>query len=469
MGRFLRYLCLSLACLACILHANESVKKTIQNAVIDVMGEHDVKGLSLSVFRSNSVIFESGFGYRDVGNRYEISANTSFSLFTLSKVFTSMAVLELEQMGQLNLDASITQYLTDLSPKARYRSIRVRDLLTHYSGLSRDYWPCIFNNPTGCSYEEVRRYLSKEPLVFKPGQTFAYSNIAYVLLGELVSRVTKTDFEAYMQEFIRDRLNLSNTGYFLSADSSPAYKRYNLRDDLDCKAAFLPVCGLSSSVSDLRQFAQALLGSNSTSFMGRSLKPRSEKDRFLNLSIAYPWMIRSQLGPYLLNSYFFDGGSLSFQSVIQFFPDIDLGIVVLANSESERYVNGLIDEIVLALIDAGLLKKPALAIERKLDSMPPKSLSAYDGAYATYFGLLDFKKKGKHYISKFKSNSVRFEKNNDGIFTMKGLLFGFIPVSTSELKKLNFYVAEKSGRDLLMLRYNQRQTFVFGEKILFSR
>jgi len=179
--------------------ANEQIDSFLQ-----VMEQNHLFNGSILVAKEGKVVYHRSYGYWDGVRKIPNSDTTCFNLASLSKPFTALAVLQLVQKGKIRLEDTFVSYFPDFP----YPGITIRHLLSHTSGLpqlevfERQY---IDQHPdeliTG---KDAYSHLSalKLPLLFTPGDRWAYSNLGYAFLALLVERVSRMPFEEYMRKYI---------------------------------------------------------------------------------------------------------------------------------------------------------------------------------------------------------------------------------------------------------------------------
>jgi len=167
---------------------------------------------SVMVARSNQIVFMKGYGLAnrelDVAN----APNTKFRLASLTKQFTALCILILQEQGKLSVEDPISKFLPDC-PSA-WSKIKIRHLLTHTSGIP-DYTklPDYVSTITGAyPPEKMMKDLRDKPLEFEPGDRFAYSNSGYVLLGYLIEKASGQSYELFMEQFVLKPLGMTDTG-----------------------------------------------------------------------------------------------------------------------------------------------------------------------------------------------------------------------------------------------------------------
>ncbi len=174
------------------------------------MKRWNLPGAALVVMKNGKITTTRGYGWADVQNRIPVQPNSMFRIASLSKTFAAVTVLKLVQEGRLNLNDKVFVILSDLQPlpgrniNPQIYQISVQNLLQMSSGWFRPGaghfdplfgpWPRSFEDslnpelPASC--QTTVRYMMSQPLKYKPGTTYVYSNLDYCLLGLVVDKVT---------------------------------------------------------------------------------------------------------------------------------------------------------------------------------------------------------------------------------------------------------------------------------------
>ncbi|HTI60858.1 serine hydrolase [Mucilaginibacter sp.] len=164
------------------------------------------------VAENGNVIYKRSFGFADFENKCLNTDNTRFALASVSKTFTSVAVLQLRDKKKFNLDDPLVKYLPDFP----YPAITIRNLLSHTSGLP-DYqlYEEQINNNQGKIFtnKDVLPSLKmwKHQLEFKPGEKWQYSNTNFCLLALLVEKVSGISFTQYVKKYIFKPVGMTET------------------------------------------------------------------------------------------------------------------------------------------------------------------------------------------------------------------------------------------------------------------
>jgi CubicO group peptidase (beta-lactamase class C family) len=160
-------------------------------------------GFALAVLGPDGVVIEKVHGMAVLEDSIPISADTSFDLASVSKMFAAMAVLILYEDGELELDDPITGFFPE--GPAAWDAITVHHLLTHQSGFPE------FATLQGWTNQQILDWLLDEPLEGGPGERYLYSNANYTTLALVVERVAEQPFERFMKERIFNPLGMESS------------------------------------------------------------------------------------------------------------------------------------------------------------------------------------------------------------------------------------------------------------------
>lgn len=186
----------------------------------------------------DEVLYVNAFGDAHRGHKVPNNVNTKFNLGSIDKQFTMVAIMRLVEAGLIDLDATVATYLPDWSNRDVADNVTVRQLLTHTSGMGF-YW-------TETLFKEIGRFrtlqdyaalFADEPLAFRPGEEWAYSNNGYIMLGLIIEAVTGDGYHDHIAEVILDPLGMAQTGAFAIDEVTPnlaaGYTRLRLADLLN--------------------------------------------------------------------------------------------------------------------------------------------------------------------------------------------------------------------------------------------
>jgi CubicO group peptidase (beta-lactamase class C family) len=229
-----------------------------------------IPALSAGIVVGDDLIWAKGYGTIDEQHTVPATPKTIYSICSISKLFTSVALMQQSEAGKVRLDEPITTYL----PWAKLKEtgedsvpITLRGLLSHSAGLPREsefpYWTGPdFPFPTR---EQIRATIATQMPLFPAERYFQYSNLGLTLVGEVVDQVSGEPYAQYAKAHVLDPLGLSDTRTFMPTElygtrlaiGYAALKRDGTRDrvkSFDTKG-ITPAAGYTSTVEDLGRFA----------------------------------------------------------------------------------------------------------------------------------------------------------------------------------------------------------------------
>ncbi|HMI57069.1 MAG TPA: serine hydrolase domain-containing protein [Gemmatimonadaceae bacterium] len=169
--------------------------------------------------KDGAPVFEHAYGSANRDARRANTVETSFNLSSIGKRFTQVAIAQLVAAGKLSLDSTIASVWPDYPNPEAARQVTIRQLLEHRSGIGGN----IFADPSHSrSNRDYLRLFAHEPLRFAPGTRQEYSNAGYIVLGEIIARVSHEDYYAYVRRHIFDPAAMAGAGFF-ARDSLPAF------------------------------------------------------------------------------------------------------------------------------------------------------------------------------------------------------------------------------------------------------
>ena len=270
-----------------------------------------IPGAVILIGHEGKIIYRQVFGLSALKpKKIPMTIHTIFDIASLTKVVaTSTAMMQLVENGKLNLEDPVAKYWPEFKGSGK-EEITVRDVLTHYSGLR----PALDMKPHWSGYVAALRMIEEEKPLSPPGTNFIYSDINFIILGELVWRLSGEPLDAYCAEHIFRPLEMDDTGFKPSSDfrSRIAPTEYqNGTGKMLWGEVHDPIAhnmggvaghaGLFSTVDDLAIFAQMVLdggrGKNVQILSPRTVKnmttPQSPPDKMPLRGLG--WNIDSSL------------------------------------------------------------------------------------------------------------------------------------------------------------------------------
>jgi D-alanyl-D-alanine carboxypeptidase len=235
-----------------------SVAAVVDAAVGDVIAAQDLPGISVSVAKQGSVLYEQGYGYASLESCAPTQAGTVYQIGSVTKQFTAAVVLKLAAAGALDIDQPLTAYLPSPEFDAR---ITLRMLLNQTSGLA-DYtdFPAASGWASGVSQQIVLAQIAQAAPHFAPGAAYEYSNSNYFVLGAVIEAVTSKSYASDLDAELLQPLGLHHTGVARPSDSASPYSRALVPNNLYDPSFTFSSGALWSNVSDLSNWDAALFG-----------------------------------------------------------------------------------------------------------------------------------------------------------------------------------------------------------------
>lgn len=334
---------------------------------------------SVAVAREGKILYAGAFGKADEEWGVANTPDTKFKIGSITKQFTGMAILLLEQQGKLKVDDPICQYLS--ACPERWKPITLHHLLTHTSGIP--------NFTALPDYAELKRKSLKpeqaamvtkdKPLDFDPGTKMQYSNTGYLLLGAVVEKASGMSYSEFMRKSIFDPLGMNDTGVddqrVLLPKRAEGYTCAPKCVNADFIDMSVPHAAgaMYSTVLDLVKWDEGIRA-------GKILTPENHKrwiTPFKN-DYAYGWTVRQRDG---MQEVSHGGGIDGFGTMIVRYPE--KGVVAAAFTNHLPGDTGKI---------ASDLARLAAGVEVKLPEFP-KAIQVSENVLKQYVGVYEFSPK----------------------------------------------------------------------------
>jgi CubicO group peptidase (beta-lactamase class C family) len=306
-------------------------------------------GAAVLVVEHGAIVHRAAYGYADLDGRVPLHVDATFRLDSVSKQFTAMAVMLLQEDGRLAYDDPVSRHLPEL---ATYPDVTVRHLLTHSGGLPEYYDEIVVSNRWP-SNTDARVFLGRmaKP-VFPPGTRYEYSNPGYDMLAEVVAAAAGMPFADFVRRRIFAPLHMDHS--LVHDHTRPQVARrvlgydrtaagYELNDEHPLNG-IVGSGGVFSTLDDLFLWDQALYGEQlvSSAALKEAFTPALLSSG-KKTDYGFGWRIDE----YRRSRRIAHGGAwVGFRSQIARYPDIGLTVVILSNRsdlEAGRYVERVTD------------------------------------------------------------------------------------------------------------------------------
>ena len=343
-----------------MISAKPSQRKTLEDFIFRKMSDEGMVGLSIATLKDGKPDYKRAFGFRNFVKGTSATPNTIFCLGSLTKSFTSTAIMQLSEKGALSLDDPIGKYLP-LELTAMGEPVLIKHLLSHSSGLSAlgyaeatltaitdfsDHWLPI------SSPEDLMVFMNgaDEWAMAKPGERYAYLNEGYILLGSIIKAVSGMEYADYVKKNILEPLGMKKSTYYESdiekeTDVATPYVSGANDEKVETRYPFGQMIadgGLMSNVVEMTKFIQMFINNGklndvkvlSEASIKNMTAPKvktsdiplgSADDRF------YAYGLRIKSGFFGYNLVYHSGSVFGSSAYMGFIPEKGVGVVIMAS------------------------------------------------------------------------------------------------------------------------------------------
>ena len=414
-----------------------------------------IPGLSVAIVHDQDVIWKSAFGFADLAKKTPARTDTIYSICSISKLFTSIAVMQQRDAGKLRLDDPVAKHLPWFSIRRSDPDgpeITVEGLLTHSSGLPREaefaYWTAPeFTFP---SRDQIIEKLKSQETYFTASTYHQYSNLGLTLAGEIAAAAAGRPYAEYVKQRILDPIGLADTTTEMPRNARLASAYSSIQRDGQratvnpfTAQGISPAAGFASTVEDLARFAswqfRLLEGKGGQDVLARNTLREMQRVHWMDPDFNAPWGLGFSVWRDKEKTFVGHGGSCpGFRSHLLMNTPEETAIVIMANAQGVNV--GQMAQRAYDIV-GGVIRTAS-----KAEKTPPKppSLDAYTGNYTTGFagevaffpwedglasiglpaadpmtGLTKWKKTGDHTFRRMRrdetmAESLKFEMGADG-------------------------------------------------------
>jgi len=329
--------------------------RQVQHLAEQLVTQKKLPGLAIAIVQNGKVVSMQGYGVTGAPGGQPVTTDTVFRLASLSKAFAATLSAQLVAEDAMSWDSPIINQLPafKLRDYASAKTVTVRDILSHRVGLTRNTYDRDLENNE--PFPLLAERLSDAPMACTPGDCYAYQNVAFSLIGDLVFAATGDFYSHQVEKRIFHPLGMYNSTFGREAlESSASWARPHVRGRggwvaVRPKESYYrvpPAAGVNSSIHDMAQWLIAQSGHRpdvltpamldqihlpEVNTPGETRGSPWRRERLNGASYAMGWRVFNYSG----HTMIFHGGAVQgFRGLIAFLPGEDVGLVVLWNSES---------------------------------------------------------------------------------------------------------------------------------------
>ncbi len=313
-----------------------------------------VPGMAMAIVQGGKVLSARGYGVTDVNHPQPVDAHTVFRLASLSKAFAGTMAGLLVNDGVLRWDSKVVDYVPgfQLSDNVATRQLTVAEVLSHRVGLTRNAYDRDIES--NVDYYSLSHKLAAAPLRCAPGDCYAYQNVAFSLVGDVVFAASGSFYEQSVERRIFKPLGMNDASMGLAGiQASPHWARPHVRSrngwvSLTPKPTYYrlaPAAGVNASASDMAQWLLAhtghrtdvlpapLLATLHAPLISTPGEMRSgwRHERVDAASYALGWRVFDYAGHQVV---FHAGAVQGYRGLVALLPERDVGIAIMWNGES---------------------------------------------------------------------------------------------------------------------------------------
>ncbi|OJJ20850.1 hypothetical protein BKI52_09720 [marine bacterium AO1-C] len=423
----------------------EDLKEKYRKSIAEAMKKYKVVGTSIALVHGDRTIWAEGFGFADKKTQKKTSTDTKFMLGSVTKVFTTTALMKLQEQGKLNINQPLKKYLPNFNIRSRFGSIRqvtLKNILTHHSGLPSDFLRGLMGTQVE-DFTKIIDYVNQSTMALPPNLIKAYSNVGFSLLGCAIQDVSKEKYPSYLKKNIFSPLQMNHSGFYQGGRFPLGFTQYydhegKLAQEIAIRD--VPAGAMYSSVNDLTKFLKALYPNSNTQ---QILKPSTLNEIFMPQNVSYPldfgnkqalcWFMSEDPK---FGKIFRHGGDTKYtHTIIAVIPSLKIGVAFLSNSEKGNKIR----KVALQLMKEYATLK-GLARQQSISKTPrdftkytivkksADQLQQYTGSYANpSIGIFKVKLKNDTLQANLGGTFGQFIPTKSGEFLVKVPGPGIIP------------------------------------------
>ena len=349
---------------------SERYRSELQPLIEDFMRQQQVPGLAIGVIQGGQLVYAYGFGVKNLAHDHDpVTPRSLFHMASITKTFVATSIMQLVEADKINLDVPVVQHLPYFRlADDRYPTITVRQMVTHTSGMP-DVEDYEWDKPQydDGALERYVRSVSNQKLIFAPGTDFRYSNMAFEVLGDLISKVSGESFDDYVQQQILTPLKMKDSTLLIKK-TSPGLMTWGHERDLSghvfpskvypYNRMHSPSSNLHSNVEDMARWALANL--NHGELDGRRILKEQTYDIMWKpahklsdgRAVGISWFLGEYRGQATVSH---GGGDTGYATFLMLLPEKKMAVVLMANCD---WLGDARAQIAHAALDVALGLKP---------------------------------------------------------------------------------------------------------------
>lgn len=453
-----------------------SALRQLQAWVKERMGKQPHANLSVAVLDGDRLAWAAGYGMADPERLLPATEHIRYRAGSVSKVFTTMAAMQLAEQGRLDLDAPLRDVLPGFRMRSRFASaggVTPRQIMRHRAGLPTDWAQGMWSDSPQ-AFSRLVDALKNEYLIAPPGDLYAYSNVGFTLLGAAIERITAEPFAVWMREQLLQPMGMNQSAFEVAAPAGPlAALAFDAQGKVEHEPGLrdLPAGGLNTTVVDLLQLARLWFGQGSLdgrrvltpasiAAMQTPPQPPSVADAAV---VGLGWHLLDEelegVGPLLWHA----GGTPHHHAQLMLLPRLKLAVAVMSSAVSAgELVHDTALKALTLMATARTGADPVRALRQGLDpAHPPAAPQTYAGLFDTPVGVVRIDHAGQRTRVNIAGQQLALEPQADGYMKLRYRMLGLFPANLGQIGDLAFTRHdEPDGQAWLLARRKGRFTVI---------
>lgn len=315
---------------------SQTLETQIDSVLANVFEDKDGSGGVFLVAKNGKSIYRKAFGKSNIELDVNMMPENVFQIGSMTKQFTAMAIMMLEEHGKLNVNDAISKYIPDY-PNGN--NITIHHLLTHTSGI-KDFTKMksiMRIAKEDLTPKELVDFFKDEAVDFLPGEKFDYNNSGYVVLGYIIELVSGNTYEDFIEHHIFEKLGMNNSRYAKDREiiKNRAYGYHNRGEYTNKMYVSLSIPyasgSLMSSVDDMLKWQKAI---NDNQLISEKTKEKMYTNYTINngdpINYGYGWHLKAIEG---VSTREHGGSIFGFKSMGVYVPSLDIFVIGFSNCD----------------------------------------------------------------------------------------------------------------------------------------
>lgn len=386
------------------------IKKTVDKKASILTSLYGVTSVQYALIDNGEITLTGQSGVNDKAAKTSLTNDTMYGIGSVSKIFTTAAVMKLVEQGKVNLDAAVVSYIPEFTmADSRYKEITVRMLLNHSSGLmgSTLQNAMLFDDSSSATYDDFLDSLKTSRLKADPGEFSVYCNDGFSLAELLVEKVSGISFTDYIKDNFSLPLKLEGTktpnDIFDEGRLAKAYSPVETKALPTDNINMIGAGGMYSTAEDLCYFSQIFMEDSVSDILSdataRTMRyPEyktdlwpEEGDSTFAYGLGWDSIDTYPFNEYGIRALSKGGDTLIYHGNFTVLPEENIAVAVLSSGGASLFDQLLSQEILLQTLKAkGTINEiiPDKTFTKPVKLQMPQDLKKYEGYYGYYGGII---------------------------------------------------------------------------------